>query len=75
MNEIVRNLFKYFQLRGFIMTSGQKDEKERPRVISLDDESPEEYRCFESLEEIKEAGPEYLEDFYDFTMGFVHGML
>lgn len=74
LKEILKGLFKYFQLRGYIMTAGRRDGKDTPTVISSEDH-PEEYYCFETLEEIIEAGPEYLSEFYDFTTELIHMML
>lgn len=72
---ILGSLFDLFVLRGFRMTSGKKSEGQSPQIISLLEVNPRDYRVFETLDEISEAGPEYLVEFYDFITGYLSGLL
>lgn len=69
---ILDQLFEYFRLRGFRMTSGRQDDEERsPLIISIMEENVTHYRCLETLDEIKAAGPEYLTEFYEFVTEYL----
>ena len=71
---VLQNLFYYFRQRGYMQTvSCFAGGSEQPRVIDVsgqdsDDGDVKIVRQLPTLESIKEAGPEYLVDFMDFTM-------
>jgi hypothetical protein len=71
VDNALENLFEFFQLRCFRMTSEEK----HPLVISILSDDPNEYQCTETLAEIKTAGPEYVKEFYDFTTGYLASLL
>lgn len=71
IDNVLENLFELFQLLGFKMTSGKNDEARCPTVIHLRNDVHHAYRCMETLEEIKAAGPEYVRKLHDFTTKYV----
>ena len=76
LNNALDHLLEYFTLRGFKMTSGEKCEEETyPIIISTMNQSPADFRCLETLADIKAAGPGYLEEFYDFITDHIFSTL
>ena len=72
---LLKNLFYYFQMRGFAITKSRfEDGPEHPRVVDVtgEDNHEGEYLTeLETLEVVQEAGIEYVEEFLDFTMNLL----
>ena len=71
VDNVLENLFEFFQLLGFRMTSGKNNEAKCPTVIHLRHDVHQEHKRMETLQEIKAAGPEYVRKLHDFTTEYV----